>query len=342
MSLITNLWVKSKIDEAIIQLTKNFKRIKKREEIKFHNKFYHVFLDHEKVKSIIGLIILDIEKEIVVNPSEITPEIYKNGFPIHVLSWNNMKKISVEIDTVPDFIYYLNDREKYLKIADIPLCKEMEALGYYKSNNNTFPLIPYDFVNNKYWNKYVIDFSKKTKIRNKHNLFSIWMDLLENSFSEPRKLFFGLPIGLIVAWELGTLDRRVRSYFGEKFEQVQEWFANGNKSRRYAYQNPLTKNWLVFYFSISDKNQIIEELKKEMRYKLMIEIEENSFDFGVYGFGFQVSKSSPYQLFGLKSSIIMGADEMKQKYEKNELQEAYKHFGGSKNYKENQIKEFPT
>lgn len=334
-------WIRNRITDAINQLSKNYCRIINKEKIKLKNDFYHLFLDNDRVDSITGLIILDFDESCLLNPSELVPDIYKRDFPIHVISWNDIKLILSEIDTIPDLIYYLADRKQYLNDYDIPLCREMEAIGLYKSKLNKFPAGPCDFIKSNYWHEYRNKMKSSIKARDSHNIFSAWMDLLEDFFSQPRKLFDSIPKGLLFAWELGTLDRRIRANFGEKIEKVQEHFMKGFKTRRFAFQNPVTSNWLVFYFSMSEKYLLNIELKREVEFKLIIEIEEHSFDFGVYGFGFQVANRPPYEFLGLKSAIVIGADVKKGVYNHSDLNEAYKHFGGEKNYVKKKIEEFP-
>ena len=129
-------WFHSQTEKVLGQITKNFNRIRSEEQIFLHNAYYHTELDFEGLSQIIGLVVLVYEEECVVKPSEYFPDIYNNEIPIHVFAWKDLERMIEEIDTVPDFIYYLQDRFDYLKISDIPLEQELNVLGYYKSQSN--------------------------------------------------------------------------------------------------------------------------------------------------------------------------------------------------------------
>ena len=76
----------------------------------------------------VGIIVLIHDGDIALLPSQTTKEIYNQEIPIHVFSGNALFEMTEEIDTVPDFCYYLKDRFEYLKVSDIPLNKELETL----------------------------------------------------------------------------------------------------------------------------------------------------------------------------------------------------------------------
>lgn len=335
------VWADSKIKEAIEQLKRNYKRIKDLETINLHNSFYQTTLDCSNAEYIIGLVVLVYEANCSIIPSNSVPDIYKQEFPIHIISWNDLKLIVDEIDGVADLIYYLDDRYEYLKISDIPLDNELSVLGYYKSQSNIFPLEPLDFTSINYWGIYKSTMFDLIKARNDHNTLSGWLDALESNFSEQRKLFNGYPLGLYFAWELASISRRERAYWGEKFESVQAWFEDGKQTREFAFLNPSTGNWIVFYYSRSEPKEILRELLRLVQLKLIVEIEDDSFQYAVYGFGFQVSEEDPPKLLGLISAIILSAGEVEGKYSKGDVDEARLHFGGKDKRQEIKIEEFP-
>lgn len=340
---LTNVdsWSTSKIKEAVEQILKSKSRIANRETINLHNTYYQTTLDCSGISTIVGLIILVHEEQCNILPSKSYPEIYNQDIPIHVFSWNDLKDIVLEIDTVADLFYYLNDRFDYLNKTDIPLGKELNALGYYKSKSNKFPDKPLDFYSNDYWNDYKTKMAKEILARDIHNLSSGWLDALEKNFSAQRKLLDGYPIGLFFAWEFGAISRRERAIIGEKLDSVQEHFESGKLTREFAVLNSATGNWIVFYYSRSEPQKLQEELKRLVGYKLMVEIEDEGFEYAVYGFGFQVSIENPPKLLGLSSAIVFSVDYIKNKYTKNDLKEARRHFGSKINRQEIKIKEFP-
>ena len=110
-----NDWAKDRIWEGVGQLEKNYDRIIAKEEIFLNNKYYHVKLDCESLSAIYGVIILVHDDECTIEPHEAYSNIYKSKLPIHVFSWYQIKKITSEIDTIPDFKYYLQDRIEFVR-----------------------------------------------------------------------------------------------------------------------------------------------------------------------------------------------------------------------------------
>lgn len=333
-------WASSKIQEAVEQISNNYNRIKSNEVINLHNSYYHTTLDCLGVTSIIGLIVLIHDKKSILLPSNAVSDIYSRELSIHVISWNDLCKMTNDIDTVSDFEYYLNDRFNYLKKTDIPLGSELNVLGYYKSHYNKFSESIIDYEAKPYWEIYHSTMANDIMSRTLHNKHSSWIDTLESFFSDHRKQFDGYPIGLYFAWEIGSISRRERAYLGEKLNAVQDWFEKGNSTRKFAWFNGSTGNWLVFYYSKSESSLLHKELHRLTELKLIKEVHETSFNYGVYGFGFQVSVIFPPQLMGLVTAVVIGADEIK-KYSETDLEEAYQHFGHRNTRQVFKVEEFP-
>ena len=334
-------WAESRIREALVQIKKNHGRIKAREQIFLHNSYYDTQLDCEDISQVIGIIILIHDGDIALLPSQAIEDIYDQEIPIHVFSGNALFKMTEEIDTVPDFCYYLKDRFEYLKVSDIPLNKELEALGYYKSQSNQFSNLPIDFDSQSFLETYRVSMAKQIAARNAHNQYSQWLDKLEDVFTDQRRQHDEYPLGLYFAWELGSMARRERAIVGEKIEKAREAFLLGKPFRRFAYCNPSTSNWLVFYFAKMCPRQIHDNLERFVRLKLVSEVHWNSFDFGAYGFGFQVSITLPPRLMGLSSAIVIGADEIKENYTETDLEDARRIWSPPSGYTIDKIEEFP-
>jgi len=334
-------WARSKIQNAVEQIKRNYDRIRTNETINLHNSYYNTTLDCSSVSRVVGLVVLVHDKHCTLLPSIAVPDIYKCDLPIHVISWNDLRRMTTEIDTVPDFDYYLTDRFQYLGIADIPLGNELNVLGYYKTQSNKFPNKPVDFGGIAFWETYHSTMAEAIASRTSHNEYSGWIDKLESGFSDQRKLFDGYPLGLYFTWEIGSISRRERAYLGKKLDSVQAWFKKGNSTRRFAWFNGSTGNWLVFYYSKSEQSLLHKELHRLVELKLIKEVDEASFKYGVYGFGLQVSVTFPPRLLGLASAIVIGADEVIGKYSQTDFEEARKHFGDINNRQTIEIKEFP-
>jgi hypothetical protein len=335
-------WVTFKIEEAVQQITNNHNRIRANEIINLHNSYYQTTLDSAGIHRIVGLIVLVYDDKCNIFPSAAVPDIYKSLLPIHVISWNDLKKMISEIDTISDLDYYLTDRYHYLRnIDDIPLDCELNVIGYYKSHLNKFPSKSIDFLVSNYWKVYQSTMSDAIARRNGHNEYSGWIDKLESVFTTQRKLFDKIPLGLYIAWEFGSISRRERAYLGKKLDSVQEWFEKGNLTRKFAWFNPSTGNWLVFYYSKSIPALLQKELHRLVELKLIKEIHEASFHQGVFGFGIQVSTTNPPQLLGLSSVVIISASEVGNKYSKTDIEEARKLFGDKDSRHILKIDEFP-
>lgn len=328
-------WCHSKIKQAHSQILKNYNRIKEGEQIFLNNSYYHTELDCTGINEIIGLVVLVHDEKCDIEPSEYFSNIYDFEIPIHVISWKDLERLVDEIDTVPDFKYYLQDRFNYLKISDIRLDQELDVIGRYKLGINNFPDRATDFSSS--YEKYKLEMEEKISERDKHNKNSVWIENLENVFTEHRKLLDGIPIGLYFAWELGVLSRRERAYYGEKLNSVQAWFNNGNSTRKFSWQSQSTGNWLLFYFSKLEDNSF-KSLENMAKLKLIKEMESKSFEFGVYALGFNVSNIYPHQLLGLNDAIIMGTNI---EYTEADIVESFKVFGEKSNYTAIPIKEFP-
>jgi hypothetical protein len=335
-------WAANRIQQAIDQITSNFDRIKRNERILLHNQYYHTDLDCRGVTAVVGLIILVHSENCKVMPSSVAPGIYEQPLPIHVFSWLDLMQMTTEIDTVADLHYYLLDRFDYLKLTDIPLGSERNVLGHYKMQSNKFPPTAVDFAASDYWHEYHLQMADQILARNAHSQYSSWLDKLESAYSDQRKLFSGLPIGLYMVWEIGAISRRERAYLGEKISSVREWFEAGRSTRRFAWLNQSTGNWLVFYFSKNEPRSLERELRRLVELKLIKEVHDTNFNFGAYGFGFQVSLALPPRLVGLQASIIMGADFVEGKYSQADVDESRIYWGHKGDNREIPIQEFPS
>lgn len=336
-------WFYSQTEKAIGQIVKNIKRIQSKEPIFLHNSYYNTPLVYEGLIQFIGLVVLVYDEECTPKPSDHFPDIYQDELPIHVFAWKDLEKMIEEIDTVPDFIYYLQDRIEYVRKIDIPLEQELNALGYYKSQSNKFPETLIDFSSTQDWERYKSSMEYQIGVRNGHNKCSTWIDALENLFIEQRKLYEEIPLGLYFAWELGALSRRERAYFGEKLDTVQQWFDEGNSSRYFAVHNGKTGNWIIFYFSQLAADNAQKQLWRLVELKLIREAHLNVLPlYAAYAFGFGVSVTFPRQLLGLNSAFFMGRDAIEGQYSSDDIEESLKVWGDESANSTIEIDEFPT
>ncbi len=264
-----NDWARDRINEGVEQLEKNYYRILSNQEIFLNNKYYHTKLDCEGLSEIYGLIILVHDEDCTLKPSNICKNIYETKLPIHVFSWNKLQSITQEIDTIPDFKYYLQDRLKFVKYSDIPLDKELDAIGLYKMGLNNFPETAVSFENSTYWDTYLSSMAIERKNRELDNEDSKWLDSFESLFIESRKLFHAIPLGLHFTWVFAVISRRERAKMGKKFDNVQKYFLEGRQSRYFSFCVPATGHWIVFYFSKNEDKEQSTILRKMVDQKLI-------------------------------------------------------------------------
>ena len=330
-------WAYSQIKKAQSQIEKNIQRIHAQEEIFLNNDYYHSKLDCDGVCRVIGLIVLVHDDTCKVRPSKYQENIYSGKNPIHVISWSDLQKISNEIETTADLLYYFQDRAEYLKLQDIYIGEELNVIGYYKSHNNNFPTVVTDFSSTDYFNNYQNAMKSEINAKNTHNKNAIWIVNIEDLFKNQRKLMVGIPLGLLFAWELGMLSQRERAYYGEKINTVQQWFIEGNSERYFSYQSQSTKNWFLLHFTTLEDKKAYQRLENLTELKLIKEIEDSAFEFGIYSISFNVSRVYPHQL-EVVGGIVMSTDAVEGKYNAEDIDMASKLFGKIKTF---EIEEFP-
>lgn len=230
-------WARSCIQKAVAQIDSNMRRIRNRETINLRNRFFHPTLMYEGLDEFVGMVVLVADGPLTLRPTDAVPDIYQRDTPIHVFSWSDLKRMPLEIDTVPDLMYYLGDRHRYLQQGhDIPLGCEMNVVGNYKMRTNAFPDTATDFVSTDFWREYQSVKTDEIAARAEHNKNADTFDRIADMLPERRTLYDGLPTGLYFSWELAALSRRQRAYCGEKLLLVPTAFAKGNPSRQFAPQ----------------------------------------------------------------------------------------------------------
>ncbi|HEY3136683.1 MAG TPA: hypothetical protein VGL29_11705 [Blastocatellia bacterium] len=301
-------WVKERVADAANQITKSYARCVGGEQIYVNNDFYNVRFDDKGVAFYSGLIVLNYEGTSNVLPSVAVSDIYRRSIPIHAISYDDLAHLSHEIDTFPDLRYYLKDRFDYIKKYDIPLGVEKEVIGRYKLFNNRFPDNYVNFQTSKFWREYQTVMEEAIERRNAHNEHGTFIDGLEEAFRHKRKLHGSIPLGLSFAWELGAMSRRERAIVGERIDGAKLRFERGGNRRYFSFQNPSTTNWLVFVFSNGSSEELCREVEQLTRLKLIKEAQFHDFEFAAYGFAFQVSRTHPIRLLGLRRATVISPD----------------------------------
>lgn len=302
-------WVRERIADADHQITKSYVTCLGGEHIYVNNDYYHVRFDDKEVEFYSGLIVLNYEgMGSSVLPSVAVPDIYRRPLPIHAISYDDLAQLSEEIDSFPDLGYYLKDRFAYIREYDIPVGVEKEVIGRYKLFNNRFPDYYVNFEASDFWREYQSTMKDAIQRRNAHNEHSTLLDELGLAFGDQRKLHATLSLGLYFAWELAAMSRRERAIVGERMDGARLRFERGGNRRYFSFENASTGNWLVFLFSNAGQEEVCHEIGQLTRLKLIKEAQFYDSEVAAYGFGFQVSRTHPISLLGLRRALVMSSD----------------------------------
>lgn len=282
-----------------------------------------------------GVIIVDSDVELEYIHNQSYKKTLENNFPIAVMTKNDFEDLLIEIDTVPDLLYYLKDRYNFVKnmyshcperFINLNLRMERDLIALYKRKSNSFQKYTCDdFLENNIWDRYREEFQDKIEIRDKENkqthlIDNLIDDLLKNPLEDE--------IMPLHAWELGLLSRRERVKISNK---INDSLSNNiTETRQFSMFNPSTGCWLVFYFQYhTDRKTLLNNLQNMTKLKLIKEIEEKSFEYSVFGYGFHISSSD--------LALVIEDAENNLNYSKYRYDEALKYFGKPQEYK---IREF--
>jgi hypothetical protein len=249
---------------------------------------------------------------------------------------NDFKDLLVEIDTVPDLLYYLKDRYEFLKsiysfcpriFINLNLQTERDLIALYKRKSNSFNKYTCkDLLEENIWSNYKEEFEDKIKVRDKENEETVIMDnfidtLLQNPLRDEE-----MPLH---AWELGLLSRRERVTFANKINDALN--ITQTESRQFAYFNPNTGCWLVFYFQYGGEEDLLKGLQEMTNLKLIKEMKENSFEYSIFGYGFYVSLAKREMALVIEDAENIG------KISETRYNESLKYFGKPQEYKINEF-----
>jgi hypothetical protein len=131
------------VDKAISQF-KTLKRalINERFSTLTTARGHRITIHPKSITKVIGIVIIDLLGEEDFPPDErsgiFNGFLVEHSFPIHVFMRSDFEAISTEIDTLPDFIEYLNTREVLISNGNIiPTTEELDLLATYKRQYDT-------------------------------------------------------------------------------------------------------------------------------------------------------------------------------------------------------------
>lgn len=142
--------------------------------------------DRAQINKVHGIVIIELLGEEKFSEEEKTSlyggYTFKHGMPIHVFRLSDYRQIAVELDTLPDFIEYLEIRQQfYERRILIPLTEELDYLAFYKTSpelvekclNGDCQLLT---IQDGMWESYLTDHRKEIDKRTKENKASYVID----------------------------------------------------------------------------------------------------------------------------------------------------------------------
>lgn len=185
-SLVIINRIKKTIAEGVSQLGSIRSALRSKEVLYVNNRAgIQVELNPNFIKQVIGVVVIDlIHEEHLDNDCKnkiSTDFLYNKDIPTHVFSRSDLEFLASELDTMPDFIKYLNIREKIYSNKLLPQgVTEKDFLAYYKLNPSGIELA----INTSqsislmqgFWNKYLTDYHEKIIERNISNRPSYLID----------------------------------------------------------------------------------------------------------------------------------------------------------------------
>ena len=113
----------------------------------------------------------------------------------------------------------------------------------------------------------------------------------------------------------------------------------GKQFRYFSFCVPATRHWIVFYFSKHDDKEQSIILRKIVDQKLIQLIEDENFQYAVFGIGIKVSSLYPPTILGINAALLIGADVVKGTYSDDDIRLAKSIWG---NIRSGEIEEFPS
>jgi hypothetical protein len=242
-----------------------------------------------------GIVLVDCNIEMQNLHFETVRQAVEADFPLAIMPIRGFYDLLAEVDTIPDLVYYLNDRCVFLKevfrkdprpFLNLSLRTERNLIAFYKLNQNRFDL--------EEWNSDEADayprilrerWSDGIARRDEENRTSLVVDRIADFI---RKASPDGELAKLHGWELSMLSRRQRAIgMGGKIETALIGLRDGRKMRFFANYNQATGCWLVFYFRYGNAfERFVDECEVIVRYKLVVEIADRSFEHSVFLYGF--------------------------------------------------------
>jgi len=317
-------------------------------EIQFHNGLsQRVIFDKTEIPdcSYLGVVLVDCGIPIEKMHFDSFAKSLEPEFPLAIMTLDGFRDLLEEVDTVPDLVYYLSDRHKFVKsvfprtpglFLDLNRSTEKNLVSFYKLNENQFQSRQWHEAEfDSYPAKYGQKWSRQIEARNLENQATQAIDDITDYLQK-----MGGQQAKLHSWELAMLSRRQRaSGVGQRVYDALVQLPKGKKKRWFAYYNQATGCWSVFYFRYGGTvEEFRDELETLTRQKLIVEINARNFEYSVFGYGFRKSPMVTGTSMDDVWLTIADAHNEDRPLNKDDLSEAQKCFHGGNRQR---IKEFP-
>lgn len=317
-------------------------------EIQFQNELNQtVVFDKSDLQdcSYSGVVLVDCEIPLEKMHFESFKKSMKTDFPLAIMTLDGFRDLMTEVDTIPDLVYYLEDRHHFVNTVfrntpnvflDLNRDTEKSLISFYKLNENQFVSEQWsESATDHFPTAYKSKWSEHIEARNAENEVS---EVIDDIADYLRQL--GSENAKLHAWELAMLSRRQRAVgIGPKVRDALIQLPQGREKRYFAYFNQATGCWLLFYFRYGGTpDEFRDELDVLAMQKLLVEIAGRDFEYSVFGYGFRKSTIETGTSFDDVWLTIADADKVARPLRPRDLEEAQLLFHGGKPSK---LKEFP-
>lgn len=203
-----------------------------------------------------GVVIVDSDLPLEKLDFETIKRTLNTGFSLAVMTTDDFQDLLIEADTPSDLHYYLADRTRFVKevyetdtamFLDLNRRTEKELIGFYKLNNNSFPVDLWnESITKRFWHTYQLEFAEQIALRDQENAQSFIIEEIIELVRKENKP--GLST-LGHSWELGSLTRRQRAgWLARRVVRGFEQMVAERHQRHFAFYNQATACWIVFTF----------------------------------------------------------------------------------------------
>lgn len=296
--------------------------------------------------SMCGIVLVDSTEPLASLHYQTVEKSLVSDHPIAIMTVTDFRCVLDEVDTIPDLVYYLNDRFAFMKrvfrektkpFLNLGTGLERNLIAFYKMHNCTFPHCWTEGNAFSWASKFDDEWRDDRNRRDAENRESFVIDQILEFL---RRSNHASRSTMLHSWELAMLSRRQRavalsSMIADAFTQLK----GGREFRYFAFFNQATSCWLVFsFFFGASLEEVLERLHQLARRKAIVEVELNKFQYSVFGYAFRKSRIDTGVSFDDLAIDIVDADNCLDATNE-ERKIAFEFFGATRATK---ITEFPT